>query len=144
MTVINNSIAINHVFSRRVIEDLQKSGKSKVFDAVVSRYVDEPESKTHGEIFSEIYSFLSREYRNEYYYTNTLLNKLLVGIHNVNTTTALAQVRVGRHIADFVMVNGKGTVYEIKSDLDNIDRLSDQLRDYYRAFSWGVSPNLGS
>ena len=46
-----------------------------------------------------------------------------------------SQVRIGHSIADFVMINGEGRVYEIKSDLDNFDRLYDQLRDYYRAFS---------
>lgn len=58
---------------------------------------------------------------------NTLLNKLLVGKHSVNTTTALAQVRIDQHIADFVMINGEGKLYEIKSELDNFDRLYDQL-----------------
>lgn len=53
----------------------------------------------------------------------------------MNTTSAFSQVRIGHSIADFVMINGEGRVYEIKSDLDNFDRLYDQLRDYYRAFS---------
>jgi len=66
---------------------------------------------------------------------NTLLNKLIVGIHSVNTTTVLSQVRVAGHIADFVMINGVGKVYEIKSELDNFDRLNDQLYDYFKAFS---------
>ncbi|GHV29831.1 hypothetical protein FACS1894167_09710 [Synergistales bacterium] len=33
------------------------------------------------------------------------------------------------------MINGEGRVYEIKSDLDNFDRLHDQLNDYFKAFS---------
>jgi len=101
----------------------------------VERYIATPESKTHEQIFSEIYVRLGKENRNEYYYMNTLLDKLLVGIHSVNTTTALAQVHIGQHIADFVMLNGEGRVYEIKSDLDNFDRLYDQLSDYFTAFS---------
>lgn len=130
----DNSRAINRIFTRGVLGDLMQHGSSEIFDYVVRRYIDAPESKTHGEIISEIYTHLGREQRNEYYYTNTLLNKLLVGIHSVNTTTALSQVRIGRHIADFVMLNGEGTVYEIKSDLDNFDRLHDQIMDYFKAF----------
>jgi len=133
--VADNSRAINRVFTRGVIGDLIQYGSNEVFDIVVGRYINDPEHKTHGEIISEIYSYLGKEQRNEYYYMNTLLNKLLVGIHSVNTTTALSQMRIGRHIADFVMINGEGRVYEIKSDLDNFDRLSDQLGDYYKAFS---------
>ncbi len=131
----DNSRAINRVFTRGVIRELIQNGSNEVFDYVVRRYVNDPADRTHGELFSEIYAHLGKEQRNEYYYMNTLLNKLLVGIHSVNTTTALSQIHIGRHIADFVMINGEGKVYEIKSDLDNFDRLYDQLSDYFKAFS---------
>jgi hypothetical protein len=131
----DNSRAINRVFTRGVITDLIENGSNKIFDVVVQRYIIDPETKTHGQIISEIYAHLGKEHRNEYYYMNTLLNKLLVGIHSVNSTTALSQMRIGGHIADFVMINGEGRVYEIKSDLDNYDRLCDQLSDFYKAFS---------
>lgn len=131
----DNSRVINRVFTRTVMNDLIKKGYSEIFDVVVQRYIDDPEGKNHGELISEIYSHLGDSYRNEYYYMNTLLNKLLVGIHSVNTTTALSQIRIADHIADFVMINGEGQVYEIKSDLDNFERLNDQLYDYYKAFS---------
>lgn len=131
----DNSRAINRVFTRNVICDLIQNGKSDVFDYVVRRYIDVPENKNHGELISEVYTHLEKQQRNEYYYMNTLLNKLLVGIHNVNTTTALSQIHIGHSIADFVMINGEGQVYEIKSDLDNFDRLHDQLHDYFCAFS---------
>jgi len=130
----DNSRAINRVFTKSVLTELLEEGKNKIFDYVVERYVDDPESKTHGELFSEIYKYLDKQKRNEYYYMNTLLNRILVGYHSVNTTCALSQVRIGSHIADFVMINGEGKVYEIKSNFDTLDRLSDQLSDYFRAF----------
>ncbi len=130
-----NNRAINRVFTRKVIYDLLQGKQNDVFDYVVRRYVDHPESKKHGELISEIYALLGKQRRNEYYYINTLLNKLLAGIHNVNTTTAFSQVHIGHSIADFVMINGEGCVYEIKSDLDNFSRLKEQLFDYYRAFT---------
>lgn len=130
-----NGKVINRVFSRKVIEEILETGQNSVFNAVITRYISDPNSKTYGQILSEIYCYLSESNRNEYYYTNTLLNKLLVGKQNVNTTTALSQLRIGAHIADFVMINGEGCVYEIKSDLDNFERLADQLYDYFKAFS---------
>jgi len=134
--VVDRNRAINRVFTRGVITDLIERGSNDVFDYVVKRYINDSEQKTHGQIISEIYLCLGNEHRNEYYYMNTLLNRLLCGNkHNVNTTTALSQIRIGGHIADFVMINGEGRVYEVKSDLDNYDRLHDQLSDYYRAFS---------
>lgn len=78
---------------------------------------------------------MSKNYRNEYFYQNTLLNKLLLGRHSINTTTALTQIPIGKSKADFVMINGKAVVYEIKTELDSFDRLSTQLSDYYKAFN---------
>ena len=131
----DNSRAINRVFTRKVISDLVQDGKSDVFDYVVKRYVEDPSGKTHGQLISEIYTRLNQQQRNEYFYMNTLLNKLLCGIHNVNTTVAFSQVRIEHSIADFVMINGEGRVYEIKSDLDNFSRLHNQLQDYFCAFN---------
>jgi hypothetical protein len=131
----DSSRAINRVFTFGVVRGLLQTGSNEIFKAVVQRYINDPESKTHGEIISEIYTYLGEEQRNEYYYMNTLLNKLLAGIHNVNTTTALSKVRVGQAIADFIMINGEGKIYEIKSELDNFARLHDQLLNYYKAFS---------
>lgn len=90
----DNSRAINRVFTRKVISDLVQDGKSDVFDYVVKRYVENPSEKTHGQLISEIYARLNQQQRNEYFYMNTLLNKLLCGIHNVNTTAAFSQVRI--------------------------------------------------
>lgn len=128
--------SVNRIFTKKVIYELISKGSNEVYDFVVKRFLVDTESKTNGELISEIYTHLRKSYRNEYYYTNTLLNKLLVGIHSVTTTTALSQVRIADHIADFVMLNGDGKVYEIKSDLDNFERLNDQLYDYYKAFSY--------
>ena len=134
--MLNYNKSINRVFTKKVINELISTGYNEVYDFVVKRFLVDTESKTNGELISEIYTHLGNSYRNEYYYTNTLLNKLLINIHSVTTTTALSQVRIANHIADFVMINGDGKVYEIKSDLDNFERLNDQLYDYFKAFSY--------
>lgn len=131
----DNSRMINRVFTKNVFSDLLSNGSNEVFENVVRKYVLDPYNKSYGQLVNEIYNYLSKDQRNEYYYINTLLNKLLVGIHNVNTTTAFTQLRICSHIADFVMINGEGRVYEIKTDLDNLDRLHSQLSDYFKAFS---------
>lgn len=134
--MVDYNKSINRIFTKKVIHDLVSNGSNDVYDFVVKRFLVDSEDKTNGQLISEIYAHLGKSYRNEYYYTNTLLNKLLVNIHSVTTTTALAQIRIAGHIADFVMLNGEGKVYEIKSDLDNFERLNDQLYDYYKAFSY--------
>lgn len=108
---------------------------NSIYGTVVQRYVDDPEDKDNGTLISEVYRFMSKAYRNEYFYQNTLLNKLLLGKHSINTTTALTQIPISKSKADFILINGKAVVYEIKTELDTFDRLSTQLRDYYKAFN---------
>lgn len=125
---------LNKFFSRNTFRHCYEDGHDKVYGQVIKRYIGCESGKTNLELVSEIYKVLKNEYRNEYYYKNTLLNKLLLGIHSVNTTTALTEIPVAKSKADFVLINGKAVVYEIKTELDNLDRLESQINDYFKAF----------
>ena len=105
-----------------------------VYSSVIKRYTTDAKQKSNRELISEIYCELKKNYRNEYFYKNTLLNKLLLGVHSVNTTTALTEISIAKSKADFVLINGKSVVYEIKTELDNLERLNTQIDDYYKAF----------
>lgn len=105
------------------------------FFECVRRYV-KTDDATIGEAISEIYHFMNYEYRNEYYYKNTILNQLLIKKHDLYNTAALTESPIGDSKADFIMINGRGVVYEIKTDLDNLIRLENQLKDYYKVFSY--------
>lgn len=131
----NNSILINRFFTRNTLRELIDDGESATYTAAIRRYVVDSSKQSHSECISQIYLFLKTQYQNEYYYKNTLLNKLLLGIHNPHTTTALTEIPVGGSKADFVLINGKAVVYEIKTALDNFSRLDGQIKDYYKAFS---------
>lgn len=88
-----------------------------------------------GEI-SSTYLQLQEKYRNEYFYNNTIFNKIVLGKYSLNTTTAFRELSIAKSKTDFVVINkGKGIVYEIKTDLDNLDRLVTQITDYYKVFS---------
>lgn len=110
-------------------------GNSRVLDAVVDRFLSDASEKNNKSVLIDIYKVLSRFHRNEYFYLNTLLNKLLLGKHSVNTTTALTQLPIAKSKADFILINGRAVVYEIKTELDSFDRLETQLKDYYKAFN---------
>lgn len=132
----NKTNALNSVFTRNTLRQWIGLKTESTYASVVKRYIEDPEIKKNIELISEIYSVLKNNYRNEYYYKNTLLNKLLLGIHSVNTTTALTEIPIARSKADFVLINGKAVVYEIKTELDNFERLESQLNDYYKAFNY--------
>ena len=132
---MNSNMILNRLFTQYNFDDLIQGQKNDVYISVIKRFVQDPLSKNNGEIISEIYSYMSKNYRNEYFYQNTLLNKLLLGRHSINTTTALTQIPINKSKADFILINGKAVVYEIKTELDNFERLKNQINDYYKAFS---------
>ncbi len=94
------------------------------------------EFDTYGQGIKDLYDYMNQSYRNEYYFKNTILNKLLINNHDIYTTAAFTELPLAGSKADFVMINGRGVVYEIKTDLDNFDRLGSQLMDYYKVFPY--------
>lgn len=131
----NNKMSnLNRIFTRHMLRQFMDGKTDNVYATVVKRYISNPNQKNNRQLISEIYCELKNNYRNEYFYKNTLLNKLLLGVHSINTTTALTEVAIAKSKADFVLINGKAVVYEIKTELDNLERLSSQIDDYYKAF----------
>lgn len=131
----NNNLALNRVFIQSTFKELlTEPSETCPYYSVIRRVINNPEGKNNGQILSEIYSILNKSHRNEYYYKNTLLNKLLLGVHKPTTTAALTEVPIAKSKADFILINGKATVYEIKTALDTFERLETQLIDYYKAF----------
>ncbi len=130
----NKMSNLNRMFTRNMLRHFIDGKADNVYSSVVRRYTSDTDHKNNRELISEIYCELKNNYRNEYFYKNTLLNKLLLGVHSVNTTTALTELSIAKSKADFVLINGKAIVYEIKTELDNLDRLSSQIDDYYKAF----------
>lgn len=94
----------------------------------------DPHRVSLSQVFDSVYSELSKHYRYEYFFKNTIANKLLLGTHSLNTATLLTEFRVGQNIADCVLINGVSTCYEIKTDYDSLLRLEEQLESYSRLF----------
>jgi len=86
------------------------------------------------EIYDNTLKRLSVEYRSEYYFKNTIALRRLLGRHSLNTAAMLSEFRVGKSKADCVIINGKTTCYEIKTEYDNLNRLGEQLNDYLKLF----------
>lgn len=127
--------SLNTLFTKSTLASLVSLQDLSSYDPVVRKHVSSPELLENQEVLTALYQFMAKHYRNEYVYQNTLLNKLLLGRHSTNTTTALMQIPIGKSIADFILINGKAVVYEIKTELDDFSRLKTQLADYYKAFA---------
>ena len=91
-------------------------------------------SMTLLELYEKSYELLLKNYRNEYVVKNEIANKVLLGRHSLKTATMLSEVWVGNNKADCVIVNGDSTCYEIKTELDSLSRLKDQINTYTKVF----------
>lgn len=131
----NNNIILNRIFTKNTFSDLLNGVRNASYYKTITRYLNKINEKENRVIISEIYDIIKSNYRNEYFYKNTLLNKLLLGKHSLNTTTALTEVPINKSKADLVLINGKAVVYEIKTGLDTFERLESQISNYYKAFN---------
>lgn len=89
---------------------------------------------SRGEIVESAYGVLSDRYRSEYLYRNLITSKYFVGRHRAANSVLLHELSIGSSIADCVLINGAGTVYEIKTEYDDASRLETQIADYRKAF----------
>jgi hypothetical protein len=131
-------IQLAQFFSRPVCKEIARGGGLSKFMSYVltqSGYAGLLEdSVTLAGLFESLYDFLKRNYRCEYVYKNALANKILLGRHSLATSTLLTELRVENSKADVVILNGTSCVYEIKTELDSLDRLEGQLRSYRKVF----------
>lgn len=89
----------------------------------------EPDN-TLAQAFDVAYATLRRTYRSEYLYKNHLVSNVVFGRRSPHTSSAIPELPMGRSCADLLVLNGTSTTYEIKTDLDQLSRLDQQLSDY--------------
>jgi hypothetical protein len=130
-----NNTVLSRIFTQNTFKDLINGKPNEVYNNCIERYLSDTTNLENKIVIDRIYKFLMTDYRNEYFYKNTLLNKLLLGRHSIKTTVALTEIPIRKSKADFVLINGKAVVYEIKTELDSFERLESQINDYYTAFN---------
>jgi len=127
---------LSRLFSKNTINEILESGESISLNRAID-YFNIPINMSNGEVFSFCYKMLDKNYRNEYFYKNILLNKTIFGVNSPNTSTALAEFNIYKSKADFILLtNQKAEVFEIKTELDNLERVAMQIEDYYKIFSY--------
>ncbi len=108
----------------RLLSILKRSGYINLIDKNISLI----------NLLDDIYSFLFSNYRSEYIYKNAIVNRILKDRHSIKTSTIISEFRVDRSKADIVLLNGTSCVYEIKTELDSLNRLPSQIDAYKKMF----------
>lgn len=119
-------------FSTVVFRDLarQKTTVAKRRLANVAGLVHDDTSATLADAFNRAHAAMWKYYRNEYIFKNALISKIVFGKHSPRTASALLEIPMGASCADLIVLNGTITIYEIKTDLDQFDRVASQVADY--------------
>ncbi len=132
---MNLDILLNNFFTRSSFRRIVSENQLQQYHHLVAKINLHIEANSdNADVIDKIYRYMNKKHRNEYFYKNGLLNKIVLGRHSINTSIALRELPISKSIADFVIINGVANVYEIKTKLDNLDRLEGQLEDYYKAF----------
>lgn len=129
--------ALSRIFTPLVLDSVAENGHSPYLTEVCSNSLllnKIDMNLPFSDFLNRVYSFLFRNYRNEYIYKNVIATKILLGKHSLNTAQMLTEFRVGKCKADVVIINGTSTVYEIKSEFDSFNRLENQLNAYMQIF----------
>ena len=130
---MGNYISLNRFFSKTTFSKILCGEYASFYDALRKQYSTK-DAKTNKDIVSSAYSILKKEYRNEYFYKNSLLYELVLSKHKIESTKVFSELNLGKCIADFVTINGKTVVYEIKTEFDVLDRIEQQISQYYECF----------
>lgn len=133
---MNISILLNKLFTVNSLDKIISGQNLVTYKNTLHELINDSKELSNVQAFNRIYTYMSKNHRNEYFYKNTLLNKILLGRHSIHTSTAIRELPVNGNILDFLIINGIGQVYEIKTEFDNLQRLKDQIDAYYTAFSY--------
>lgn len=124
---------LSKIFNSSVLSDIAV-GDFSYIQKVSKHFFPDCLDSNLSDIYQKSFEILQKNYPNEYVYKNLIATKILLGRHSLNTATMLTEFRVGTNKADCVILNGKSTCYEIKTDFDSLIRLNDQLDAYTQIF----------
>jgi hypothetical protein len=140
--VPNNSTqlaALSRLFSSSVFREMAKKGRSPLFTRLFGQTglaQQKLTGETVGAAFDAAFAALRQSgVRSEYVYRAAIAHNVLLGRHSLRTASMLTEFRTGTCKADVVILNGTGTVYEIKSDRDSLSRLANQIANYRKVFA---------
>lgn len=128
---------VNHTAFKKLAVDSNQSAYIRQLKKYSNWSGIVPESKPQilQDLIDYSYEILVNHYRNEYVYKSTLLNDFVLKHYSLENTIILNEFRINDSIADVVLINGTNKVFEIKTELDNLERLESQVIDYYKVFS---------
>jgi hypothetical protein len=135
MSVVSHKIEdlrlLSQIFTPATFSKLVRDNNVKPIEKRLRKlYLGNAPTISYKEVFQSLYQSLQQGYRSEYFYKNSIFNSFFLKQYSLTTTTVFNEFKIGNSIADFVLLNGTIRLFEIKTDLDGLEKLSKQLNDY--------------
>lgn len=139
-TSINDLRGLSRVFNHASFKRLANNTDQSLIIRQLKKHLswnsmDDNRPKNLNELLNLGYETLLANYRHEYVYKSIIMNDFVLKNYSLDDTVVLNEFRIKDSIADVVIVNGTNKVFEIKTELDNLERFASQVSDYYKAFT---------
>lgn len=128
---MQNLRVLSQIFSPPMFQKIVRDDDFALFRRQTEKHFNATSYNTNLDIIKSLYKTLQKQYRCEYIYKNNLFLEIYKK-ENLGTTLILNELRVGSSKADLVLLNGSIRIYEIKTELDGLGKLSKQLNDYQK------------
>ena len=122
---------VSQVFSPPVFHKIVRENNFLLFEKKVAKYIGSNNQYSNLDIIKFLYKSLQKNYRCEYIYKNNITLDIIKN-YSLNETLTINELKVGASKADLVLLNGAVRLYEIKTELDGLGKLSKQLFDYQK------------
>lgn len=129
-TNTENLRSLSQIFSPSNFSKIIREGDLYSIEYRIQKHITNTSNVNYSSVLKFLYKKLEKDYRNEYVYKNAIINKKLLGTYSLNTTTVLNEFRIGDSVADFIMLNGEMKLFEIKTELDSLEKLEKQISSY--------------
>ena len=128
---MQNLHELAQIFSPAVFHKIVRENDTSLYQKQTAEYFTASSYNSNLDFIKSLYKTLQKEYRCEYIYKNNLFFEIYKK-EKLSTTLILNELKLGTSIADLVLLNGFVRIYEIKTELDSLAKLSKQLNDYLK------------
>ncbi len=128
---LNALRSLSTIFTPSHFRPIVSTGDISQSRIKIRRHFPSVESTPLYKALKMVYGALEKNYRNEYVFKNAILQELLKN-YSLAETRLLSEIRTGASVADFIFLNGETRIFEIKTDLDGLEKLDKQIEDYRR------------
>lgn len=128
---IQNLRLISQFFSPPVFHKLVRENDFDVFEKKAVKHLPSSAYNTNLDLIRAWYRLLEKKYRCEYIYKNNVFVDIIKA-YGIKDTLTLNEFKIAGSKADLVLLNGSIKIFEIKTELDDLTKLSKQLTDYQK------------